>query len=282
MSALRIFISVDIEGVAGIVHPHQGAAGSPEYGEACRLMTLEANAAIEGAIEAGVQEIVVNDSHAQGRNLIAEQLHPVAELVRGSALSPLYMCTGLGPGFDAAFFVGYHGAIGTRDAVIDHSYHGRAVTQVRLNGVAQSEAGLNGAVAGYFNCPVALFTGDAAAVSQMHELVTEVEGVVVKEGITRYSARNLHPSVARERIRSGAKRAIQRLANIPPIRQPGRVELEVDLAYAVMADLCERVPGVERLGARTVAYAADDYLDVFKLFLALTVLAGAAIVEPYR
>jgi D-amino peptidase len=244
-------------------------------------MTLECNAAIEGALEAGAQEFVVNDSHAQSRNLIAEELHPAAELVSGQP-SLLYMCTGLGPGFDAAFFIGYHGSVGTRDAVIDHTYNGRAIAGVRINGRPQSEGSLNGAVAGYFGCPVALFSGDATAVSEMHEHVLPVEGVVVKEGISRYSAKSLHPSVARARIREGAKRAIERLENIRPLVHEGAVDLEVDLFHAVMADLCERIPGVERRGARTIGYPSDDYLEVFKLFLAVTTIAGTAIVEPYR
>jgi D-amino peptidase len=244
-------------------------------------MTLECNAAIEGALEAGVQEFIVNDSHGQGRNLLPDQLHPAAELISGDAGS-LSMCTGLGPGFDAAFLIGYHGAAGTRDAVIDHTYHSRVIAEARINGKPQSEGSLNGAVAGYFGCPVALFTGDAAAVSQMHEYLLPVEGVVVKEGISRYSARSLHPSVARARIREGAKRAIERLENIPPLVHEGKVDLEVDLFYTAMADLCELMPGVERRGPRTVGYASDDYLVVFKLFLAVTAIAGTAIVETHR
>jgi len=192
------------------------------------------------------------------------------------------MCTGLGPGFDAAFFIGYHGSAGTRDAVIDHTYHDRAVAEARINGRSQSEGSLNGAVAGYFGCPIALFSGDAAAVSEMHEFVLPVEGVVVKEGISRYSARSLHPSVARARIQEGAKRAIERLENIPPLVHEGKVDLEVDLFYTVMADLCELMPGIERRGPRTIGYASDDYLEVFKLFLAVTTIAGTAIVEPFR
>jgi D-amino peptidase len=224
---------------------------------------------------------VVNDSHAQGRNLLPEQLHPAAELVSGEP-SPLSMCTGLGPGFDAAFFIGYHGAAGTRDGVIDHTYHSRVVAQARVNGRPQSEGSLNGAVAGYFGCPVVLFSGDAAAVSEMHEYVLPVEGIVVKEGISRHSARSLHPSVARARLREGAKRAIERLENIPPLVHEAGVDLEVELFYAAMADVCEWIPGVERRGARTIGYASDDYLEVFKLFLAVTTIAGTAIVEPYR
>jgi len=239
-------------------------------------MTLECNAAIEGAAEAGVQEFVVNDSHAHGRNLAPAELHPAAELVSGSSRL-LSMCAGLGPGFDAAFFVGYHASIGSDDAVIDHTYDPRVFAQVRLNGRVQSEGSLNAAVAGYFDCPLALFSGDAASVSQMHEFVLEIEGVVVKEGLGRYSARSLHPTVARQRIREAARRAIERLDNIPPLRAEGRQDLEVDLVHAVFADLCERIPGVERRGARTVGYVAEDYLDVFKLFLALGSIAGTAV-----
>jgi D-amino peptidase len=242
-------------------------------------MAQECNAAIEGALEAGVQEFVVNDSHAHGRNLSPADLHPAAELVSGS--SRLFsMCAGLGPGFDAAFFVGYHASIGSADAVIDHTYDPRVFSQVRLNGRPQSEGSLNAAVAGYFDCPLALFTGDAASVSEMHQFVLEVEGIVVKEGIGRYSARSLHPTVARERIREGAKRAIERLENIPPLHHEGALDLEVELAYPVIADVCERIPGVERRGPRTVGYAGDDYLEVFKLFLALGSIGGTAA-EPH-
>src|SRR5207302_3259425 len=145
-SALKVFISVDIEGVAGVVHPSQGTLGSPEYGDACRLMTLECNAAIEGALEAGVQEFVVNDSHAQGRNRSPAELHPAAELVSGSSRL-LSMCAGLGPGFDAAFFVGYHSSIGSADSVIDHTYDSRVFSQVRLNERPQSEGSLNATLA---------------------------------------------------------------------------------------------------------------------------------------
>ena len=262
--------------MAGVVHPSQGTLGSPEYGDACRLMTLECNAAIEGALEAGVQEFVVNDSHAHGRNLSPADLHPAAELVSGSSRL-LSMCAGLGPGFDAAFFIGYHSSIGSADSVIDHTYDDRVFNQVRLNGRPQSEGSLNAAVAGYFDCPLALFTGDAASVSEMHEFVLTVEGIVVKEGLGRYSARSLHPTVARQRIRDGAKRAIERLENIQPLRQEGGLDLEVDLVSPVVADVCERIPAVERRGPRTVGYAGDDYLEVFKLFLALGSIGGTAV-----
>jgi D-amino peptidase len=188
------------------------------------------------------------------------------------------MASGLGPGFDAAFFVGYHASAGTPDAMLDHSYADpRVVHEVRLGGVPQSEGSLTGYLCGTFDCPVALFTGDAAAVAQMHEFVVEVEGVVVKEGLGRQAARSLHPEVARERIRAGAARAIERLANIPPMRLAGAAELEVDFLSTAMADSCERVPCVRRLGPRTVGYTSAEYVDVYRLFLALVDLAAAVV-----
>jgi D-amino peptidase len=273
---MRVFVSADMEGVAGIARDEQTDPSSPLHASGCRLLTAEVNAAVEGALDAGVQEVVVSDGHWTCINILPEELHPRAELVSGFPRG-LYMGQGLGPGFDAAFFVGYHAAAGTPDAVLDHSYADpRLVREVRLGGAPQSEGSLTGYLCGVFDCPVALFTGDAAAVSQMHELVVEVEGVVVKEGLGRQAARSLHPQVARERIRAGARRAIERLSNIPVLRPAARVELEVDLVSPAMADSCERVPGVSRLGPRTVGYASGDYVEVYRLFLALVDLAGAA------
>jgi D-amino peptidase len=276
LSGVRVFISADMEGVAGIARDEQTDPSSPSYAAGCHLLTREVNAAIEGVLEAGVQEVVVSDGHWNCTNLLPEELHPRAELVSGYPRG-LYMGAGMGPGFDAALLVGYHASAGTPGAVLDHSYAPeRAVSEVRLGGKPQSEGSLTGYLCGTFDCPVALFTGDAAAVSQMHEFVLEVEGVVVKEGLARQAARSLHPAVARDRIRAGARRAIERLSNIPPMRPPARVELEVDLVTVAMADSCERVPCVTRLGPRTVSYASDDYVEVYRLFLALVDLAVTA------
>jgi D-amino peptidase len=273
---VRLFLSADMEGVAGIARDEQTDPSSPLHAASRHLLTQEVNAAIEGALEAGVQEVVVSDGHWNCVNLLSEDLHPAAELVSGYPRR-LYMGAGMGPGFDAAFLVGYHASAGTPDAVLDHTYADpTAVLEVRLNGVPQSEGSLTGYLCGTFDCPVALFTGDAAAVSEMHQFVLGVEGVVVKESLDRQAARSLHPRVARERIRTGARRAIERLATIPPMRPPGRAELELDLVTTAMADSAERVPGVTRLAPRTVGYASEDYVELYRLFLALVDLAYAA------
>ena len=135
---MRVYISVDMEGVAGVVHEDQTNPIDPrcagEYGRFRRLMTAEANAAVEGALAAGATRVVVNDSHWEMRNLLAEELHPAAELVSGST-KPRSMLEGIDAGFDAACFIGYHAQAGTAHAILDHTYTDR-IFQVRLNGVA--------------------------------------------------------------------------------------------------------------------------------------------------
>ena len=265
-----------MEGVAGVARDDQTDPGSPFHSESRHLLTQEVNAAVLGALDAGVREVVVSDGHWNCTNLLPEELHSRAELVSGYPRR-LYMSHGMGPGFDAAFLVGYHASAGTPDAVLDHTYADpNLVMAVRLNGTAQSEGSLNGYFCGAYDCPVALVTGDAAAVSEMHRFVGELEGVVVKDGLGRQAARSLHPEVARARIRTGARRAIERLVGIPVMRFDGRIELEVDFVSTAMADSCERVPCVRRLAGRTVGYASDDYVEVYLLFLALVDLARIA------
>ncbi len=273
---MRVFISADMEGVAGVSRGAETAPFQPGWERSCRLMTGEVSAAVEGALEGGAQEIVVNDGHWNGNNLLLEELNPAVEVVTGHG-RPLSMAEGMGPNFDAAFFVGYHASAGTLDAVLDHTYADPAqVMEVRLNGRPQSEGSLNGYVCGAFDCPVALFTGDSTAVSQMHEYCLEVEGVVVKEAVGREAARSLHPSVAQARIRTGARRALERLSNIPALAPAATSEFEVDFQSVALAEACLRIPGVRREGPRTVAFGSADYLEAFRLFLALVDLAGTA------
>jgi len=207
------------------------------------------------------------------RNLLPEELHPASEMLAGYPRL-LSMMSGIGPGFDGAFFVGYHARAGTRDGSMAHTYADpRSVGEIRVNGRPQTEGSLNAALCGCFDCPLVFFSGDSAAVAQMHEYVPEVEGVVVKEGAGTLAGRSLQPGVARDRIRTGARRAIERGDSIPPLRLEGPFELEVDFVQPFGADAGELIPGVRRKGPRTVSWAGDDYCELYKLMLALILLA---------
>jgi D-amino peptidase len=274
---MRVYISIDMEGVAGVVHEDQTNPVDPrhagEYNRYRRLMTNEANAAIAGARQAGGTAILVNDSHWLMRNLIPEELDPAAELMSGGP-KRLSMVEGIEAGFDAAFFVGYHAMAGTRHATIDHTYTSR-VYQARVNGNPVGELALNAAMAGAHGVPVALVTGDRALAAEARALLGNgVETVIVKEAVGRFAARSVAPSVACEQIRSSAAAALRRTHEPFTFQQP--MVLEVDFIESQMADMAELVPGSTRKDGRTVAYTGEDYREVFRAWRAMYNLASAS------
>jgi D-amino peptidase len=272
---MRVYISIDMEGIAGVVHEDQTNPIEPrvaeEYGRFRRVMTAEANAAIEGALEAGATEIVVNDSHWDMRNLMAEELHPAAELVSGST-KPRSMMEGIDRGFEAAFCLGYHAMAGTPHAILDHTYTDR-IQAVRLNGRAVGELGLNAALAGRFGVGVALVSGDAAFGAEARALLGErVTIVVVKEAVARHGARCLAPERVQALLRKGAAAALK--APPAPWTVTSPAMIEVDFGTTHHADMAELVPGAVRLGGRTLKYSHDDYAEAFRAFRAMYNLAS--------
>lgn len=273
---MKVFISADMEGTAGVVDWDQVLPDRPDYARFRRLMTEEVNAAVLGALEAGAREVVVNDAHNTMRNLLIEELHPQAQLVSGSP-KPYGMMQGIDASFDAVFFVGYHAAAGTANGVLDHTYSSATVRHIKLGALAVGEAGLNAALAGHFKVPVALVTGDATAVQQAKKVLPQVETVAVKEAFGRASARSYQPVEARRRIKEGAARALRRLRELKPLVLPRPVPLEVEWVTTAMADRCMLVPGTTRLGPWTVGYRARDVEQAYLLTMAWLVLARSAL-----
>ncbi|HEY63704.1 MAG TPA: M55 family metallopeptidase [Caldilineae bacterium] len=270
---MNIYISADIEGVSGVVHPQQGRIGEREYDRARRLMTEEVNAAILGAIQAGAKRIVVNDAHGPMRNLLIEELHASdsVELITGTP-KPYSMVQGLDGSFDRAFFVGYHSRAGTQASTLDHTFSG-SVFRVWLNDTEVGEVGLNAALAGYYGVPVALVTGDQRVTEEARALLgDELITVAVKEGYSRYAARCLVPEEARRRIRQAAERAC--LTSIQPWRLEAPVHLAVEFTTSGYADMAELIPGSQRVDARRIEFTHEDYLVVYRAFRAMVALAS--------
>jgi D-amino peptidase len=272
---MRVYISVDMEGIAGVAHEDQTDPIEPrhagEYNRSRRLMTNEANAAVVGALGAGANTVLVNDSHWLMRNLLTEELHPAAELISGGP-KRLSMVEGIDAGFDAAMFIGYHARAGTRHATIDHTYTSR-VYEARVNGQPVGELALNAAMAGVHGVPVALVSGDQALAAEARALLgSDVETVVVKHAVGRFAVRSVAPSIACDRIRESAVKALGRRHSVftfpPPIR------LVVDFTLTQMADMAELVPGSMRTAGRSVVYAGDDSQVVVRAWRALYNLAG--------
>src|SRR5216117_251948 len=272
---MRTYISIDMEGIAGVVHESQtdpiNPAAAAEYGRFRRLMTSEANAAVEGAVAAGATRVLVNDSHWFMRNLVVEELHQAAELLSGDP-KPHSMVQGIDGGFDAALFIGYHARAGTRNAILDHTYADR-IHEVRLNGRPVGELGINAALAGVSGVPVALVSGDAALAAEAKELLGDnVATVVVKEAVSRHAARSVAPAVACRLICDGVTAALKQ--KHAPLVLPRPTTLEVDFALTIHADMAELCPGATRTAGRTVAFTHQDYREVFRAWRALLNLSA--------
>lgn len=275
---MQVYVSVDMEGIAGVVHVDQTRRTGHDYERARRWMTLEANAAVLGAFDAGATGVLVNDAHGDMRNLLLEELDPRAEVLSGS-LKPRSMVEGVAP-FEVALFVGYHAGAGTRGGILDHTYYGRVVHRCRVGGREVNEALLNALVCGTYGVPVALVTGDGTTCTQTRELLGDLETVHVKEAITRYAARSLSPEAARAKIRVGARRAVERAAagEFAPYRPPPPHGLEVDFVNSACADAAELVPGTRRTSGTATSYDAPDAETLLKVLQAWTVLAGTTMV----
>jgi len=276
---VKVFISFDMEGVAGIVDWSQCLPPGQPYEEGRRLLLGEVNAAIDGALAAGATEIVCNDSHGTMNNLDPELLHGRATYVSGRH-KPLYMMQHLEAGADVVFMVGYHGSISGESSVLSHTYNPSVVSHVALNGVLAGESGINALVALAYGVPVGLVTGDRQTAGEADPFLADAERVVVKESFSRFGAVNRHPETAREMIAEGARRAVQRAMQTPGGMKPPAISLpatlEVDMQTADMAEVASWVRGAERTGVRTVRISGDDPLAMFRSFVALTYITRVA------
>ena len=278
---MRIYLSVDMEGLAGVAHPHQVSFGQGvdrvDYDRSRALMAAEANAAIEAAFQHGAREVVVNDSHWHMRNLRAEDVDPRARLLIGD--KPFSMTEGIaddaeGP-YDAAAFVGYHAGAGHATGVIGHTYSSAVVAGVRVNGVAHNEATINAIRLGHFGVPVALVSGDDALAEEVEPILPWAERIVVKRAIGYSTADGLGPSAAAEAIRTGMAAALDRIGEMEPYRPDLPLRAEVDFRLPVHAAYAAVLPEAERIGPRTVAFEAADGESFYRRFLACFRLAGS-------
>jgi D-amino peptidase len=275
---MKIWMSFDMEGVAGIVDWEQcRPSGGARYAVGCQLMLDEINAAIEGAIAGGATEVLLNDSHGAMANLDPRLVAGGASYIAGRH-KPLYMMEGLDDTVDAAFLVGYHGSISGRPSTLSHTYNPEVFTGARVNDAEVGESGINALVAEHFGVPIAFVSGDPVTWAQTEAFARGAVNVVTKESITRFSAVNLHPAESCRRIRAGAEEAVRRVAagrvSTPGITRPARLEL--DVWTGDMAEVATWARGTERVGERTVRIEGENLLDVFRSFVAVNYITRQA------
>jgi D-amino peptidase len=276
---MRVYISVDMEGLAGVSHAKPTQRGDDGYPAAVELMVGEANAAIRGAFDGGAREVTVNDSHGQMFNLPPERLDPRARLVQGT--KPYSMVEAArDENFDVALFVGYHSRAGHPRGTIAHTYTGR-ITLLLVNSRAATEAALNALYLGALGVPVALVTGDDALADEVPDWLPWAETVAVKRGVSWQAADSIHPERARSLIEAAARRAVERAQadgrdGMRPLRLEPPLDLRIDFAHPGQADMAAIIPGFERAGDRGITYRADDQETLFRAFLSAARISRTA------
>jgi D-amino peptidase len=273
---MKILIAADMEGITGVTNWDQVDPNHAEYPRFRRLMTGDVNAAVRGVCGAGVEEILVVDGHDHGTNILLEELDPVAHLICGD-YKPLAMVQGVDQGVDGVIFVGYHARAGSQNAILDHTWSSRRVANLYLNDILVGEYGLNGAVAGHFNAPVLMLTGDQTTCAQATELLGRIETVMVKTALSRMAAECLPPQITEERIQKTAGLAVKRLqaGDAPkPFIVSTPVHVTLDFNTTEMADQASDLPGSKRVDGRRLTFTADDMLAAYFAFQAAVGLAS--------
>ena len=265
-TSLSVFISVDMEGIAGITTVRQCRRGTDDYSWARELMTDEANAAIEAAFDATARKVVVSDSHADMGNLLPHRLDQRADLVQGTPKVPFSMMTGIEEGFCCAAFIGYHAGAGTSEAILDHTYTG-FFTDVRVNGESWNETHLNAALAGTFGVPVGFVAGDRACCEQAKAKLPWIRTVAVKEGFGNRVGRSLSPAKARAAIHGLFSEVVKNADQLEIFAPEGPFTFEIDAIGTAVADMCALSPGTDRVGPRTVRFETDDFRMLYRCLL---------------
>jgi len=266
---MKIYISADMEGVVGVVTGEQLGPQGFEYNRFREFMTAEVSAAIQAAFDAGATEIVVSDSHGNGQNLLIEKLPKNVTVVR-SWPRPLMMMQGIDETFDGAIFMGYHTSTNNTAGVRAHTISSARLADVRLNGVSMPEAGINAAIAGHFNVPVILVSGDDEAVKEVTKLLGDVEGAVVKWAYGFHSARTLTPEMAYEVIREKVKKAIGRIKDFKPYKIKAPVELDVRFKSYRPSEMLSYLSIVERTDSHSIRFRGKDIIEVSKFLEFIT------------
>ncbi len=269
---MKVYISVDLEGISGVVSRTFLGSEGHDYGRARKLMTEEVNAAINGALEAGATEIVVNDSHGTMTNILIELLHEKAQLISGTP-KRLGMMEGIDDSFDAAILVGYHTRMNTT-GTLNHSYHGGVISNVQVNKRDVGEFFLSACIAGFYGVPIVAVTGDNYLAEEVEAVNDTIERVVVKQSLGRFAAKNLSPTSSRQMISEKVKTALQKRDTILLTKLEGTVDMDVTMMNSGLAEIVSIMPGTKLIAPNKVSYKASSIIEAYQVFMVMILIAN--------
>ncbi len=258
---LKVFISVDMEGVAGVVTADQLGPGSFEYPKFREFMTRETLSAIQAAKQAGATEILVCDSHGNEENLLIDMFPPDVRLIRGQPRR-MGMMAGIDRTFDAVIFIGYHASTNNLHGVRAHTFSSARLTRVALNGTVVTEGAFNAAIAGHFGVPVVMISGDDAAVAEVRSLVGNIEGFETKKSLGFHSANTITPEASIAGIAQKVKAAFARRGDFKPYVLPTPVTLDISFKNYMPAEVLSYLKIIQRVDSHSIRYVGQDMVEV--------------------
>ncbi len=273
----KILISVDMEGVAGVVTSAQLGPSGWEYSRFREFMTAEALAAIDGALEAGAKEIVVADSHGNGQNLLIEKFPDNVPIIR-SWPRRFGMVAGIDESFDGVMLIGYHSSTQNMDGVRAHTFSSARLTNVSINDISVSEGMWVAMVAGHFDVPVIMISGDNVATQEVKDFLGNVETAVVKEAMGFHSAKTLTPVAANKLIKEASLTAVMEINNFKPYKLDTPVKLEVSFKHYQPSAVLAYLSIVERIDSHSIRFIGKDMVEVADFFVFL--LEYNSSIEP--
>lgn len=270
---MKVYISVDIEGVSGVVHGEQTTQSGYDYEYARQLMTNEANAAIKGAVNAGADEIIVNDSHGSMRNIYIDSLSNKAKLISGSP-KRLAMMEGIDKSYDAAIFVGYHTRSGSQ-GILNHTYSGKVINDIKVNDKSYGEFGLNALIAGVYEVPVVFVSGCDLLTNEAIDSIDNITTAEVKRTINQVVSENLHPTESCKLIEEGVYNALNSINQVKVFTlETENYKFDVSFLKTLSADIAETLPMVEKTSDATVRFQTSSFIDGFLITRALIMMAS--------
>lgn len=268
---MKLFISVDMEGITGLVDYTQVDSGKHNYERSRIIMTDEANAVVESAFKSGCKEVFVNDSHSKMNNLLIERFHPETQVITGD-VKPYSMVQGLDSSFTGAIFTGYH-ARASVPGVMSHSMI-FGVRNMYINDVTIGELGFNAYVAGHYGVPILMAAGDDRAALEAEQLIPNITTAIVKKTISRSAVTTLTPAKAQDLLKEKTALALKNKDKVKPLIPPNNPLLAIEFANYGQAEWANLMPGTELVpGTTTVRFQAKDILEAYQAMLVMTELA---------
>lgn len=274
---MKLFISVDMEGVHGTTSwsDLEGPSRAANYERAWLELSWIIRGIRASSRNADIEEICICDSHARGEGIPFRSFgDPRVTMVRGYPRR-FYMLEGLDESFAGLFLAGYHASIGVKNGMMDHSYSASCIYRVRLNGEESGETEINARLAGFYGVPVCMVSGDDVLERELAGFFEPAPPYVrTKEGIGRFAGKMYFADRLEAAFEKAGREAVERLGEFRPSVPHCSTELEIDLVSTVVADAVSVIPGVKRVGGRTVRYDSADFRNIYRMLHATAMLGG--------